>query len=203
MKRTLISGVTISTLLLSVHAIGDPYTPTAPKVPTPKTAPTKSTTTPAAQPTPAHVMQPGSQGDPSKAQERNSKKSNALNIESDWQARALKWFSSTEPKVRRKDMRRATKALKRPCSYCHSKDFRSYKENRLISQQMMAMSVEHGVQCIDCHAGKAEMTPMGKTAQHMWTLAQKKGVFCDHCHVPKTRFSQLTPAGKAFKAEAN
>ena len=125
----------------------------------------------------------------------------AAPVESDWSARAQKWFKSADAKDRRKEMRAATRALKQSCFYCHTKGFKGYQDNLLISQQMMALSAEHGVACNECHAGKRELTELGETAQHMWKLVHKKKVFCEHCHTPQKRFAELTEAGKAFKAE--
>ncbi len=123
----------------------------------------------------------------------------ALPITADWRARAMKWFESDDSKARRKEMRKATRALKQPCRYCHTPDFKGYTEKRLISQQMMALSVEHGVECQDCHAGKDQYTEMGKTAQKMWSLSRKENLFCDGCHTQGTAFKSLTEHGRRFK----
>lgn len=121
-----------------------------------------------------------------------------LPIEADWSARAQKWFSSTDLTGRRKEMRTMTRALKQPCRYCHTPDFKGYTDKRLISQQMMAISAEYQVACSDCHSGKVDMTPMGQIAQKMWALAHKKKVECRHCHEAGAGFLNLTDAGKAF-----
>lgn len=123
----------------------------------------------------------------------------------DWHARAEAWFvaPSTEPKARRKEMKQMTKALKRPCRYCHSKDFKSYPDERLklVTQQMMVISKEHDVTCKGCHSGRGLFTHMGEESKGMWKLSAEKGVLCDHCHTPSTRFEKLTAAGEAFAKE--
>ncbi|MEE2757119.1 MAG: hypothetical protein VYA30_10680 [Myxococcota bacterium] len=123
----------------------------------------------------------------------------AAPVDSDWHGRAEKWFTSTDKKERRKAMRQFTRALRKPCKFCHTTDFKGYTDRLLISQQMMAMTVEHGVECKDCHAGKDGFTKMGQTSEKMWQLVHKKKVFCEHCHVPKNRFQKLTPEGQLFK----
>lgn len=124
-----------------------------------------------------------------------------LPVESDWTARAAAWFkdAKTEPE-RRKAMRQITKALKQPCRYCHTPDWKGYTDKHLISKQMMALSAEHDVACSDCHAGKVDMTPLGDTSRTMWALAHSKKVDCSHCHLPKAKFKTLNDAGKAWKA---
>ena len=187
--------------LTALYAVADPYTPTS----TP--APTKTEATPP--PAPKAAPTPAPTTDKAKAESPGKDAKATMDdqtvqpapVEADWHARAEKWFSSSDLKVRRKEMRAATKALKQSCFYCHTRGFKGYKDNKLISQQMMAMSAEHDVTCADCHAGKRELTEMGETAQHMWRLVQKKKVFCEHCHTPHKRFAELTPEGKAFKAE--
>jgi len=125
----------------------------------------------------------------------------ALPIDADWQARSFAYFTSPDPKQRRKEMRKATRALKQPCRYCHTPDFKNYTAKRKIAQQMMALSIENGVDCADCHVGKSEMTPLGKKSIPMWEIAREKGVFCNACHQPKTKFVELTDRGETFKAE--
>ncbi len=121
----------------------------------------------------------------------------------DWQKRSMAWFGEAQtPKAQRKAMRQFTKALRRPCKYCHTRDFKGWTDPqlRLISQQMMALSVEHKVSCKECHKGKKGFTELGEKAQPMWDLAREKGVSCEHCHVPGKRFEELTKAGKEHKA---
>ncbi len=124
----------------------------------------------------------------------------ALPVDADWKARADAWFTATDDAGRRKEMRAVTRALRQPCRYCHTPDFTGYTDKRLISQQMMALSAEHGVECKDCHAGKATLTPLGQKAAPMWTLAREKGVFCGTCHVKHRRFEALTERGQRFRA---
>ena len=137
--------------------------------------------------------------DPSIPAPASPKSSQAVPIESDWHGRAEKWFTSPDKKERRKAMRQFTRALRKPCRFCHTSDFKGYTDRLLISQQMMAMTVEHGVECKDCHAGKDGFTKMGQISQKMWQLVHKKKVFCENCHVPQRQFQELTAEGKLFK----
>jgi nitrate/TMAO reductase-like tetraheme cytochrome c subunit len=120
----------------------------------------------------------------------------------DWHARAEKWFDAADQKARKEQMRTVTKALKQGCKYCHTADFEGYTEKKLVAQQMMALSKEHGVACADCHAGKDRFTHLGEEAHEMWALSVEKGVTCDHCHKPGTRFEGLTAEGEKFEAES-
>lgn len=119
----------------------------------------------------------------------------------DWRPRAMAWFTTEGDKARRKEMRKLTRALRQPCKYCHTVDFTGYTEKRLVSQQMMALSAEHGVQCAECHAGKEKLTELGEASLPMFDLARERKVFCDHCHVKQKRFEALTEAGKKYKRE--
>lgn len=126
----------------------------------------------------------------------------ALPIEADWKARAEAWFTAKDDAGRRQEMRAITRALREPCRYCHSPDFTDYTDKRRITQQMMALSTEHGVTCEECHAGKDALTPLGQKAAPMWALAREKQAFCETCHVKHRRFEALTPEGERFsKAE--
>jgi nitrate/TMAO reductase-like tetraheme cytochrome c subunit len=125
-----------------------------------------------------------------------------LPVKADWQARAAAWFKDApDTTAKRKAMRQITKALKQPCRYCHTPDWKGYTDKLLISQQMMALSAEHDVPCADCHAGKTELTALGEKARPMFALARKKVVDCGHCHVPQKKFKALTPEGEAHKAK--
>jgi len=192
MQRELVSGLILVSCLINPNVLADPYTPTVPAVPTPSATTTdaakKAATSEPSTPTP--------QASPKKPE------STAVPIKSNWRERAMKWFTAGDVKGQRKEMRKATRALKKPCRHCHSRDFKSYTDKRLIAQQMMALSVEHGVQCEDCHGGRDTMTEMGRKAVHMWKLAHDKGVFCEHCHVPAKKFGELTQAGQEFKDES-
>ena len=130
--------------------------------------------------------------------EVSQKKLGPLPIQTDWKGRAEKWFSSTDTAGKRKEMRTITRALKQPCKYCHTPDFKGYTDKHLISQQMMAISAEYQVACSDCHSGKVKMTPMGEIAMNMWKLAHEKKVECKHCHQPGNGFLNLTPEGRSF-----
>lgn len=122
-----------------------------------------------------------------------------LPIEADWRVRSMAWFDADDEQARRKQMRAITRALRQPCRYCHTPDFTGYTDKRLISQQMMALSAEHGVQCAECHAGRDGLTPLGQTAAPMWALAREKGQFCGTCHVKHRRFEALTEQGQRFR----
>ena len=128
-------------------------------------------------------------------------KNDPLPVQADWHARAEAWFEATDAEARKKEMRAATSALRQPCKYCHTEDFTDYTERKLIGQQMMALSAEHGVPCGDCHAGKNTLTPLGVDAQAMWVVSRERKVFCDACHVKGTRFEKLTRKGRRFKPE--
>ena len=167
-------------------AHGDPTTKLIPKQTTDASSPK------ALQP---QTPEPSSGGE-------GQKKLGPAPIESNWQERALKWFKTETKKERRKEMRAVSRALRKPCKYCHTRDFKGFTQNRLITQQMMALSAEHGVQCADCHAGRGKFTEFGKKAKPMWKLVHKKKVFCGHCHVKQSKFEGLTDAGKAYKAKA-
>lgn len=124
-----------------------------------------------------------------------------LKKQSDWQARSMAWFKSApdDKKGQRKEMRQATRALRKACKHCHSTDFKRYKDNRLISQQMMALSAEHDVKCGDCHSGRETLTEMGEASVAMFELSRKKQVSCEHCHPIGKRFETLNVEGKAQK----
>lgn len=123
----------------------------------------------------------------------------SVDVDADWHARADKWFTAPESdqKARKKEMKAITRALKQPCRYCHTKDWSGYQPGMLrLGQQMMAMSVEHGVECKDCHAGKDALTKLGEASVEMWRLSIAERVFCDECHTPGKRFEALTAAGQ-------
>ncbi len=124
-----------------------------------------------------------------------------LPIAGDWRTRAMNYLKSADQKGQRKEMRKATRALKRPCRYCHTPDFADYTPKRRVSQQMMALSVENAVDCADCHLGKTDFTPLGQDSRAMWKTAREEGVFCDACHEPKTKFEKLTTRGVRYKAK--
>ena len=136
------------------------------------------------------------------AQEKEPDHLGPAPIESNWRDRALKWFKTATPKERRKEMRAVSRALKKPCKYCHTRDFKGFTQNRLITQQMMALSTEHGVECSECHAGRGKFTSLGEKARPMWKLVHRKKVFCGHCHTKQSKFQELTVQGKAFKNQA-
>ncbi|MCA9538506.1 MAG: NapC/NirT family cytochrome c [Myxococcales bacterium] len=122
-----------------------------------------------------------------------------LPIEADWRPRALAWFSTTNDEGRRKEMRKATKALRQACRYCHTPDFTDYTDKRLIAQQMMAMAAEHGVDCEDCHEGRGQFTALGRQSSDWWRVSRDEKLGCEACHTPKTRFVELTERGRAWQ----
>ena len=202
MKLFLLASACVVGILTSFHVLADPYTPTTPKDPTPsvgveqvKRASEKKTDTKRLekQPTPSSELKRAVTPMEVIAD------SEALPIDSNWKARAAQWFATTDKVARRKEMRKIVKALKQPCRYCHSTDFKSFTAHLKVSRQMMDLSAEHGVECSDCHAGKTEYTQMGKIAADMWKLAREKKVFCGHCHVKGSKFAHLTAAGQAHK----
>ncbi len=140
---------------------------------------------------------------PGKSTQKAAVKPIEVKTPTNWQARSMKWFSGDlkDTKALRKQMRAATKALKQPCRYCHSRDFKSFQDNRLISQQMMALSAEHNVACADCHNGREGLTHFGKEAEEMFELSRREGVYCEHCHVKGKRFEVLNDAGKRREAK--
>lgn len=119
----------------------------------------------------------------------------------DWKARADAWFKEKGEAARKEEMRQITKALRKPCKHCHTEDFQGWTDKRLISQQMMALSAEHGVACDGCHAGKDKLTELGESSREMFALARERKVFCDDCHQKGTKFEQLTEAGRKFRDE--
>ena len=126
----------------------------------------------------------------------------AIAVEADWAARALAWFKgAADEKARKEAMREITKAIKQPCRLCHTPDFQGYTDMQPLARQMMALSVENGVTCAECHQGKTELTALGQKSKPMWALSHEQKVFCDHCHVPAKRFVELTPAGQDWKAK--
>ena len=122
----------------------------------------------------------------------------------DWHERAEKWFTSKDEKDRKAQMKEASRALKRPCKNCHTEDFEGFVDDdrKLLTQQMMAVAVENGVECKDCHAGKDKMTELGDKATKMYEVAREKKVVCEECHKPnKSKFEDLTEKGQKYKDE--
>ena len=119
----------------------------------------------------------------------------------DFEARGEKWFRAEEEDARKAQMKEASRALKRPCKYCHTEDFNGFTDKKDITLQMMALSAENDVECKDCHDGRDKLTKMGDEAHEMWELSHEKKVFCDDCHEPKTKFEKLTANGKKQKEE--
>jgi len=151
----------------------------------PPPGPTPAQTAPA-NPSPTKPIPSGDAARRETTKPNQSSVLGAAPIESDWRARSLKWFKASTIPKQRKEMRAASRALKKPCKYCHTKDFKGYTAKRLIAQQMMALSAENDVGCHDCHAGRGAFTELGRKAKPMWKLVHHKKVFCDHCHIKQT-----------------
>ena len=112
--------------------------------------------------------------------------------------RAAAWFKSTDPKARRIQMREMTRALKQPCRYCHSQDFRSYTDKYLISLEMMAWSAEQNVRCSGCHVGKEKLSVLGEKAKTMMKISETEAKDCRNCHESGARYRKLTQAGTDY-----
>lgn len=122
----------------------------------------------------------------------------------DWHAKAERWFTSKDEKERKAQMKEASRALKRPCKNCHTEDFEGFidEARKVLTQQMMSISFDSGLQCKDCHDGKEKMTELGETAEKMYDLSREKGVYCDECHqTNQSKFKDLSEKGKKFKDE--
>ena len=121
--------------------------------------------------------------------------------------RALKWFTSEEEQARKDQMKEGSRALKRPCKYCHDgEDLHKFVDEgrRELVQQMMIVSTMGGFECKDCHDGKEKMTERGDKAAKMWDVSRDKKVFCDDCHQDnKSKFKDLTDNGKKYKDEVD
>lgn len=122
----------------------------------------------------------------------------------DWDKRAEKWFKSEDEKDRKAQMKEASRALKRPCKNCHTEDFEGFvdEDRKLLTQQMMAVAAEHGVECKDCHAGKDKLTELGDKTEKWYDVSREKKLLCEDCHQQnKSKFADLTDAGKKYKDE--
>ena len=115
-----------------------------------------------------------------------------------WRHRAQAWYTSSETIDRRKQMREMSRPLKRPCYYCHTRNFKDYVESTyLISLQMMAVSAEQNVKCKDCHQGQRGLTDLGAKALIQWRYSVAKQKDCATCHEPQGQFKKLTVEGQA------
>jgi nitrate/TMAO reductase-like tetraheme cytochrome c subunit len=115
-----------------------------------------------------------------------------------WKKSAQTWYTSNEVVDKRRQMREMSRPLKRPCYYCHTRNFKAYVESTyLISLQMMAVSAEQGVKCKDCHQGQRGLTELGAKSLIQWRYAVEHHKKCSDCHAPNGRFKKLTSEGKA------
>ncbi|MEE2643825.1 MAG: hypothetical protein VYD19_02720 [Myxococcota bacterium] len=116
----------------------------------------------------------------------------------DWQRRASAWFKSADQSARRRQMRQISRALKRPCSACHTRGFKGYTDPQLkrLTLQMMSLSAERGRECSDCHQGRRGLSALGEESRHCWRLAERRSLFCEACHLSGPSFRKLTPLGR-------
>jgi hypothetical protein len=118
-----------------------------------------------------------------------------------WQERALTWFSSTKIEDQRTEMRVLSKSIQYGCFDCHTKGFKGYLPNQLISQQMMAIAVENDVKCEYCHIGSLGLNQIGVKSQKMWKWSIELGKDCLFCHEEKQRFKKLNAEGEKYKGD--
>lgn len=121
---------------------------------------------------------------------------------SSWRERASQWYKSDDLKSRRRQMRQMSKPLKRPCYYCHTRNFKDYIDSTyLISLQMMAISSEQDLKCADCHIGKRGLTVLGAKSLIQWRYAADQGRECSDCHQDKGHFKRLNERGERSREE--
>ncbi len=114
-----------------------------------------------------------------------------------WQQRAQAWYTSQDLKSQRRQMRDMSRPLKRPCYYCHTRNFKGYIDSTyLISLQMMAISAEQGLACKDCHIGQRALNTLGAKSLIQWRYSAKYKKDCRDCHQNQGQFKHLTPQGK-------
>lgn len=117
-----------------------------------------------------------------------------------WRARAQAWYQSDDLKSRRSQMREMSRPLKQACYYCHTGGFKGYEDaTYLISLQMMAITAEQGVKCVDCHLGRRGLTELGAKSLIQWRYAVKQDLDCRECHLSGGRFKRLTTKGEASR----
>ena len=128
-----------------------------------------------------------------------------------WQLRAQKWFTHEDSRQRRKQMREITRSLKAKCYTCHTRGFKGYiDEMYLISLQMMALSSEFKIGCVDCHLGSKGLSQLGAVSYVMWRYSVDHQKECTECHQipqkiksssrPFSPFKELTQEGKKAKS---
>jgi hypothetical protein len=127
--------------------------------------------------------------------------SEALSERKPWRDRAMAWFSANQAETQRQEMRALSKSIQYGCFDCHTKGFKGYLENRLISQQMMAISVENGVGCEHCHIGALGLNEAGVKSKKMWQWSIELQRDCLFCHEEKQGFKKLNGEGEKYKGD--
>ena len=117
-----------------------------------------------------------------------------------WRPEAIRWYTAEDPERRRRQMREMTRALKRPCYYCHTRNFKEYTDQHLISLQMMAISASYSLKCSDCHLGQRGLSALGAQSLVMWRVTAKNKKTCADCHVKGRSLKVLTPEGERSRA---
>ena len=113
-----------------------------------------------------------------------------------WRPEAVRWYTAEDEDQRRRQMREMTRALKRPCYYCHTRNFKEYTDQHLISLQMMAISARYALKCSDCHLGQRGLSALGAQSLVMWRFSAKNEKTCADCHIKGHGFKELTPQGE-------
>ena len=108
-----------------------------------------------------------------------------------WHTEAQKWYKKEDLSSRRLQMREMTRALKRSCYYCHTRNFKQYTQVKDISLQMMAISHQHQVTCAACHQGHKGLTLVGSKSLLMWRYSVEQRKQCQDCHQPQVQFKKL------------
>ena len=108
-----------------------------------------------------------------------------------WHAEAQKWYKKDDISSKRLQMRDMTRALKRSCYYCHTRNFKDYTQVKEISLQMMAISHQHQITCADCHQGHKGLTLVGSKSLLMWRYSVTQEKQCQDCHQAQAQFKKL------------
>ena len=87
---------------------------------------------------------------------------------SQWQQKAQAWYTDNDPMKKRRQMREMTRALKRSCYYCHTRNFKGYTAVKDITLQMMVISQQQQIKCADCHQGQRGLSKVGAISLLMW-----------------------------------
>jgi hypothetical protein len=110
---------------------------------------------------------------------------------SKWQKKSQAWYTDHDPMKRRKQMREMTRALKRSCYYCHTRNFKRYTEVKDITLQMMVISHQQQIKCADCHQGQRGLTKVGALSLLMWRYSVSQNKQCHDCHQERSQFKKL------------